>query len=157
MRDCMIGLNEKGLDQALNTVYTNGKPILAICIGLQSLMSFSEENDGTQCLNWFNGEVKKFPKNNGLKVPHMGWNQVKQSVPHPLWQDIPDGARFYFVHSYYVALADQSLQCASTEYGHSFVSAIAHKNLCAVQFHPEKSQKNGLLLLRNFLRWDLGL
>ena len=175
MRHCMLGLKERGLDVALKEAFNQGKPILAICVGLQSLMELSEENEGVTCLGWFPGRVKKFDAALGVKVPHMGWNEVYQAENHPLWTDIPQNARFYFVHSYYISLNEKlslsaegsSLEvdvgaenhCAkavgSTLYGHSFTSAIAKDHLFAVQFHPEKSQKHGLQLLHNFLNWKV--
>lgn len=164
MGHCVLGLKERGLDVALKAAFDQGKPILAICVGLQSLMELSEENKGVSCLGWFPGRVKKFDATLGVKVPHMGWNEVHQAKEHPLWQDIPQNARFYFVHSYYVSLgADVSLnttfqnvqEVGTTIYGHPFTCAIAKDHLFAVQFHPEKSQKHGLQLLRNFLSWTV--
>ncbi len=135
------------------------KPMLCICVGMQALFERSEENDGTACLDMMPGEVRRFPDGmsgadgSKLKVPHMGWNQVHQK-PHPLWDGIAQDSRFYFVHSYYTAPAVQDLQVATTDYGLEFCCALARKNLFAVQFHPEKSQRAGLALLRNFSRWD---
>ncbi len=135
------------------------KPTLCICVGMQALFDRSEENNDTACLKLVAGEVLRFPDNmhladgSKLKVPHMGWNQVHQN-PHPLWQDIEQDSRFYFVHSYYTAPADKGLQAATCEYGHEFCCALARENLFAVQFHPEKSQRAGLKLLGNFSCWD---
>jgi glutamine amidotransferase len=135
------------------------KPTLCICVGMQALFERSEENNGTACLGLVAGDVLRFPENmraadgNKLKVPHMGWNQVRQH-PHPLWQGIAQDSRFYFVHSYYTAPAERGLQAATTEYGREFCCALARENLFAVQFHPEKSQRAGLQLLRNFSAWD---
>jgi len=135
------------------------KPMLCICVGMQALFERSEENDGTACLEMMPGEVRRFPDGmtdadgSKLKVPHMGWNQVHQK-PHPLWDGIAQDSRFYFVHSYYTAPAEQDLQVATTDYGLEFCSALARENLFAVQFHPEKSQRAGLALLCNFSRWD---
>jgi len=135
------------------------KPMLCICVGMQALFERSEENDGTACLEMMPGEVRRFPEGmsgadgSKLKVPHMGWNQVHQK-PHPMWDGIAQDSRFYFVHSYYAAPAEQDLQVATTDYGLEFCCALARGNLFAVQFHPEKSQRAGLALLRNFSRWD---
>ncbi|HHI77566.1 MAG TPA: imidazole glycerol phosphate synthase subunit HisH, partial [Gammaproteobacteria bacterium] len=126
---------------------------------LQVLMEFSEENGGTPLLGLFPGRVKRFDGtamgDNGLplKIPHMGWSPVDQRREHPLWQGIPDGGRFYFVHSYRVVPEDPSLVVATTDYGVRFTSAIARDNLFACQFHPEKSADNGLRLLKNFVEW----
>jgi glutamine amidotransferase len=135
------------------------KPTLCICVGMQALFERSEENNGTACLGLVAGDVLRFPENiraadgSKLKVPHMGWNQVHQN-PHPLWEGIEQDSRFYFVHSYYTAPADKGLQAATSEYGLEFCCALARENLFAVQFHPEKSQRAGLKLLRNFSCWD---
>ena len=134
------------------------KPMLCICVGMQALFERSEENDDTACLGLIPGEVRRFPDGmfdadgGKLKVPHMGWNQVHQK-PHPLWEGIAQDSRFYFVHSYYTAPAGQDMQVATADYGLEFCCALARENLFAVQFHPEKSQRAGLALLRNFSRW----
>ncbi len=147
------GLGEVALQAAAS------KPVLCICVGMQALFERSEENDGTPCLGLIAGEVRRFPNamsdadGNKLKVPHMGWNQVHQK-PHPLWEGIAQDSRFYFVHSYYTAPAGQDMQVATADYGIEFCCALARENLFAVQFHPEKSQRAGLALLRNFSRWD---
>jgi glutamine amidotransferase len=126
---------------------------------MQALFERSEENNGTACLGLVAGDVLRFPENiraadgSKLKVPHMGWNQVHQNS-HPLWEGIEQDSRFYFVHSYYTAPADKGLQAATSEYGREFCCALARENLFAVQFHPEKSQRAGLKLLRNFSCWD---
>ena len=150
---CMQRLQALDLIAALTDCVHN-KPFLGICLGLQSLLTASEENGGTPCLNIIPGAVRRFPADTGLKVPHMGWNQVVQRQSHPLWGNIPSGERFYFVHSYYVAPADAAITAGSTEYGLDFASALARDNFFAVQFHPEKSQRAGLTLLGNFLRWN---
>ncbi len=135
------------------------KPFLGICLGMQALLTDSEENDHTACLDVFQGHVEHFSKDlldtegNRLKIPHMGWNQVKQK-PHPLWAGIPQNSRFYFVHSYYVRVDNEVEAIATTDYPQSFTSALAKDNIFAVQFHPEKSQTVGLQLLKNFLFWD---
>lgn len=135
------------------------KPMLCICVGMQALFDFSEENDGTPCLGLISGEVRRFaehmpgPDGHRLKVPHMGWNQVHQRS-HPLWEGIDQDSRFYFVHSYYTVPVDTELIAGSADYGGEFCCALARENLFAVQFHPEKSQHAGLALLGNFTRWD---
>jgi glutamine amidotransferase len=136
------------------------KPVLAICVGMQALMNRSEENEGVDCLGLMQGEVRYFGddlrNNNGgrLKVPHMGWNQVKQAQDHPLWKGVPDNSRFYFVHSYYVHTELKGNVTGVAHYGTEIVAALADNNIFATQFHPEKSQTAGLTLLRNFLTWD---
>jgi len=135
------------------------KPMLCICVGMQALFECSEENGGTPCLGLVQGEVKRFPDHvpgpdgRKLKVPHMGWNQVRQRA-HPLWRDIDQDSRFYFVHSYYTEPVDPALIVGHADYGRDFCCALARENLFAVQFHPEKSQRAGLTLLGNFSRWD---
>ena len=136
------------------------KPFLGICIGLQLLFEHSQEGDA-QGLAILPGQVKKFPAarmhdaaGNKLKVPHMGWNQVYQTRQHPMWQDIEDGERFYYVHSYYVDPQQTSIIAGVSEYPDKFTSVIACENIFAVQFHPEKSQHAGLQLLKNFVAWD---
>jgi imidazole glycerol phosphate synthase, glutamine amidotransferase subunit len=160
IRDCMGEIHRLGLDEAVREA-AECKPLLGICVGMQALMDFSEENEGTRCLGILPGEVRYFGERTldratqeVLKVPHMGWNQVHHSRAHPLWQAIPDNTRFYFVHSYYVHPADQALEVARVDYGIGFAAAVSRGNLFAVQFHPEKSQRAGLTLLSNFLRWD---
>jgi glutamine amidotransferase len=156
MPDCMAQLAACGLRQAVIDAAAS-KPFLGICIGLQMLFEHSEEGD-IAGLGILPGQVRRFPAaetvERGLKVPHMGWNEVVQAEPHPLWQDIADGARFYFVHSYYVEPAEPSLIAGSTSYGIPFTSAVARDNIFAVQFHPEKSAQAGLRLLGNFMRWQ---
>lgn len=164
IRDCMGEVCRLGLDEVVREV-CNTKPVLAICVGMQCLMDFSEENNGVECLGIFKGQVRYFGNDltavvNGaterLKVPHMGWNQVQQTIAHPLWAGIPDEGRFYFVHSYFVSLDDAHQQAGKTTYGQEFTASIAQDNVFAVQFHPEKSQHNGLQLLTNFTKWDGG-
>lgn len=151
-RDCMAAIGDHHLNQAILSA-ANSKPFLGICMGLQVLLQHSEENDGTRLLGLYEGEVRRFPASE-LKVPHMGWNRVVPSSDHPMWSGIESGSRFYFVHSYYVDPADKGLVAADTDYGISFTSAIAHDNVFAVQFHPEKSADNGLRLLKNFVNWQ---
>ena len=155
--DCMAELAAHGLESCVRDAIRE-KPFLGICIGLQALMEESEEDGGTPGLAAFRGRVTRFPPHDPatgsrLKVPHMGWNQVRQSAPHPLWHGIDDGERFYFVHSYYVEPADPRLVAGSTDYAVRFTAALAAGNVFAVQFHPEKSQRPGLQLLSNFFDW----
>jgi imidazole glycerol-phosphate synthase subunit HisH len=159
IRDCMGEILRLGLDDVVREA-AQSKPLLGICVGMQSLMTRSEENGGVNCLNLFAGQVKFFgadlydQRGEKLKVPHMGWNQVWQTRPHPLWNGIVDGARFYFVHSYYIQLDDANLMTGRCEYGVPFTAALGRENVFAVQFHPEKSQSAGLKLLQNFMEWD---
>ncbi len=158
IRDCMAEIRAAGFDKVIAEIH-NAKPLLAICVGMQALMSYSEENNGVECLNLFAGEVKRFPGGRAadgsqLKVPLMGWNSVRQSRPHPLWQGIADDARFYFVHSYYVQAEDEGLVAGISDYGLSFPAALASGKTFATQFHPEKSHTNGLKLLHNFVNWS---
>lgn len=158
---CMVALETGQLRESLLEAMKT-KPFLGICLGLQALYDFSEEGGGTPCLSLLAGAVKRFPPEKlheagtdlPLKVPHMGWNQVRQIIVHPLWNGIPQNARFYFVHSYYVESADPGDIAGETEYALRFTSAAAHENIFAVQFHPEKSQSAGLRLLENFMSWD---
>ena len=156
MADCMHQLSACGLREAVVAAAAD-KPFLGICIGLQMLFEHSEEGD-TSGLGILPGRVRRFPTERtvavGLKVPHMGWNEVMQSRPHPLWQGIADGSRFYFVHSYFVEPAQPGLEAAATGYGVPFTSAVARANIFATQFHPEKSAQAGLQLLANFIRWQ---
>jgi glutamine amidotransferase len=131
---------------------TQHKPFLGICIGLQMLFERGEEGD-TAGLGLLPGRVPRFPASSGLKIPHIGWNEVRQERSHALWQGIADGSRFYFVHSYYPAPSDRALTAATCVYGAPFTCAVARDNIFAVQFHPEKSQSAGLQLLSNFVRW----
>jgi len=151
MGACMQALNEHGLVDVIKQA-AHEKPFLGICLGLQLLFDHSQENSGTNGLSIIPGDVVKFDKSD-LKIPHMGWNNVKQDIEHPLWHNIDDNARFYSVHSYYVKEADHSVVAGSTDYGVDFTCAIAKDNMFAVQFHPEKSQHDGLQLLTNFVNW----
>jgi len=158
-RDCMKQLQDLKLDEVVLKAASE-KPFLGICMGMQVLMSHSEENQGVRCMNLYPGDVRSFADEaiksqmQSLKIPHMGWNQVSQKKQHPLWQGIKDNARFYFVHSYYVDPEDKTLVAGTTQYGIEFVSVIASNNVFAAQFHPEKSAHDGLQLLKNFSRWD---
>ena len=158
-RDCMRAIDEYGLREAIVSAAAS-RPFLGICMGMQVLIDFSEENQGTECLGIFAGKVKYFGEGHKdqsgvkLKVPHMGWNRVTQVKKHPLWHSIDDGSRFYFVHSYYLDPQDPSLIAGTTDYGIRFASVIAKDNVFALQCHPEKSADCGLQLLRNFAHWD---
>lgn len=156
--DCMRALNDSGLAAVIKTVSAT-KPLLGICLGMQALLTDSEESGHCACLDIIPGHVVHFPPDlkdssgNPLKIPHMGWNQVRQQ-PHPLWENIGQDSRFYFVHSYYAVPNNASVISATAEYPEPFACAVARENIFAVQFHPEKSQAVGLQLLKNFLRWD---
>jgi glutamine amidotransferase len=125
------------------------KPLLSICIGLQILFSQTEEGDCHKCLGIFPGDVKKLPP--ALKIPHIGWNQVKQTISHSVFEGIPDNTNFYFVHSYYAEPQDASIIAGTTDYGKTFCSMIIKDNLLATQFHPERSGEYGLRIYANFL------
>ncbi len=148
MPDCMRQLHESGARDAV-VAAARAKPFLGICIGLQMLFERGEEGDAVG-LGVLEGGVPRFA---GLKIPHIGWNEVMQERSHPLWAGIPDRSRFYFVHSYYPAPRDAALTAATSVYGAPFTCAIARDNIFAVQFHPEKSSSAGLQLLSNFVRW----
>ena len=158
--DCMSSLQRLELGDVITSAL-GSKPFLGICVGFQALLSRSEEDGGTEALNVLPGKVVRFAagqtnpvSSEKLKVPHMGWNQVFQQRPHPLWRDIDDGHRFYFVHSYYVSPADPAATAGRSNYGVDFCSAAAGSGWFATQFHPDKSAHAGLQLLRNFLAWD---
>ena len=152
MPDCMRCLNESGLGEAV-TEAARAKPFLGLCIGQQMLFERSAEGD-TAGLGLLAGQVRALERAPGLKIPHMGWNEVRQVAPHALWKGIDDASRFYFVHSYYCDPSDRSLAAGLTEYPGAFTSAIARDNIFATQFHPEKSSAAGLTLLGNFANWD---
>ncbi len=157
-RDCMAAISNHQLNQAVLEA-ARSKPFLGICMGLQVLMEFSEENEGTDLLGLIPGQVRRFPnkmKHQGLrlKIPQMGWNQVRQRQDHPLWEGIPQLSRFYFVHSYFVDPSNHQLVAGTTDYGIEFTSVVATDNLFATQFHPEKSADHGLRLLSNFVNWN---
>jgi glutamine amidotransferase len=159
MPDCMRELEASGLRGAVEEA-ARAKPFLGICIGLQMLFERSEEGD-VPGLGILPGHVRRFPADlmrdaSGarLKVPHMGWNEVKQAEPHPLWTGIGDESRFYFVHSYFVEAGEPALVGGFAVYGFPFTCAVARDNMFAVQFHPEKSHAAGLRLLRNFVDWQ---
>ena len=159
-RDCMANLDRLGLIAPIRRALASGRPFLGICLGLQVLFAESEEFGRCEGLGFFRGKVVRFadnlpdpdagPGTPTLKVPHMGWNQVKRQKEVPALQGIPADAHFYFVHSYYVAPEDPAIIATTTDYGIEFVSSVASGNVFASQFHPEKSQRHGLSLLRNF-------
>lgn len=156
--DCMAALHGRGLVAPL-TEAARTRPFLGICMGMQVMLSHSEENQGVHLLNWFEGTVQHFPSMhdaNGLalKIPQMGWNGIRHTRPHPLWHGIADEARFYFVHSYFCRPNDTDLVAGSTDYGMTYASALAQGSVFAIQAHPEKSAADGLTLLKNFTRWD---
>ncbi|HEX6828121.1 MAG TPA: imidazole glycerol phosphate synthase subunit HisH [Burkholderiales bacterium] len=158
MPDCMRELDARGLRPAVREAAAE-KPFLGICIGLQMLFESSEEGQ-VAGLGLLAGAVRRFPapamvegQGNRLKVPHMGWNQVRQAACHPLWEGIPDGSRFYFVHSYYADPGEREVVAGVSAYPFEFCCAVARGNLFAVQFHPEKSAAAGLRLLANFAAW----
>lgn len=151
MAGCMAAINHYNLAQTIKQCAAE-KPFLGICLGLQLLFDYSAENNTTNGLGIISGEVLKFSGDN-IKIPHMGWNNIKQEQDHKLWFNIADNSRFYSVHSYFVKPKSTSIIAASTQYGIKFTSAIAYKNIFAVQFHPEKSQEDGLQLLKNFTNW----
>ncbi len=148
-RATVEGLEHSGLAAAIRRVVAQGRPFLGLCVGLQVLFTTSQEGGGCPCLDILPGEVVRLPA--GLKVPHMGWNRVWQRRAHPIYDGIPDGAYFYFVHSYYASPQDREVVAGETEYGDTFPSVIIRDNLVATQFHPEKSGLVGLRLYRNFL------
>ncbi len=152
---CMNALNHTGMIHALKEASTE-KPFLGICMGLQVLMENSDENNGTDCLGFLAGSVQKIntEAHPELKIPHMGWNQIKQTIDHPLWHKIGRDERFYFVHSYYIVPKEDQITAGTTTHGQTFTSAIAKNNLFAIQAHPEKSADAGLQLLKNFINWD---
>jgi imidazole glycerol-phosphate synthase subunit HisH len=148
--DTLRSLDEKGITEAIKKLIEVKRPLFAICVGLQVLLSVTEEGGEYKCMNIIPGRVKRFPA--GLKIPHMGWNQVAQVVKHPVFNNIADNTNFYFVHSYYVDPVDKSVIAGITEYGNRFCSMIIKDNLFATQFHPEKSGEPGLTLYANFLK-----
>ncbi|MCX6011002.1 MAG: imidazole glycerol phosphate synthase subunit HisH [Chloroflexi bacterium] len=151
--DTMASLERLGLISPIGQYIAEDRPFLGVCIGLQILFTGTEEGGWHKCLGIIPGRVRRLPA--GLKIPHMGWNQLKQRVSHPVFDGIPDEANFYFVHSYYVEPDDESLVIGETEYGIPICSVIARGKLVATQFHPEKSGEVGLRLYDNFIRLAL--
>lgn len=159
MPDCMRELRESGLLEAVLHAAAN-KPLMGVCVGMQMLLSSSDEGP-TDGLNLIEGNVRRFeldgrlqPDGSRFKVPQMGWNQVIQAQPHPVWAGVPDNAYFYFVHSFYAQPSDPRHSVGESDYGGRFTCALARDNIFATQFHPEKSAAHGLALYRNFLHWN---
>ena len=148
--DAMQNLETAGMADVVRQLIAEGRPLFAVCVGLQLLFSGTEEGGWHECLNIIPGRVKRLPA--GLKIPHIGWNQVEQTVKHQVFNAIPDKANFYFVHSYYGDPEDKSVIAGKTEYGVSMASVIIKNNLIATQFHPEKSGNWGLKMYSNFLK-----
>ncbi len=162
--DCMAALKNSGVIEPIKSLIGT-RPFMGICMGLQVLLTHSEENDGVDCMNLVPGQVKRFANplldesGTRLKVPHMGWSRVqhvqsKASQSHPMWTGIADGSRYYFAHSYYCEPDDANSVVGRCQYGIDFSVAIAQQNVFACQFHPEKSARDGLQLLKNFVSWD---
>ena len=147
--DTMRNLTEHGLVEPVREYIASGRPFLGVCMGLQALLSYSEEGGRHDCLDVIPGAVKRLP--DGQKVPHMGWNTVRQLRPHPIFAGIPDESYFYFVHSYHVEPDDPACVIGEAEYGRTFPAVVARENVVATQFHPEKSGEHGLRLYANFL------
>jgi glutamine amidotransferase len=158
IRECMDAMIRLDLLTAVDAA-AGSKPLLGICLGLQALLEESEEGGRTRCLGLLPGRVVRFgehlrdDRDNPLKIPHMGWNQVHQTSSHPLWRNIAQDSRFYFVHSYYALPRFEQQVAATSDYPDPFACALVRDNVFAVQFHPEKSQSAGLQLLANFLKW----
>jgi glutamine amidotransferase len=159
MPDCMRELRDSGLQASVLEAAAT-KPLFGVCVGMQMLLSRSEEGP-TDGLGLIPGEVVKFdlagrlqPDGSRFKVPQMGWNQVRQAQPHAMWDGVPDDAYFYFVHSFYARPVDARHAVGQADYGAPFAATIARDNLFATQFHPEKSADHGLRLYRNFLHWN---
>lgn len=148
--DTMANLMRHRLVEPIREYIASGRPFLGVCMGQQALFDVSEEGGRHECLGILPGRVVRLP--DGLKVPHMGWNQVRQVKAHPIFAGIPDNAFFYFVHSYYPSPDDPAVVIGETEYGVTFPSVVARDNVVATQFHPEKSGEAGLRMYANFLR-----
>lgn len=158
IRDCIRELKRLKLDHVVHEVAAQ-KPLLGICLGMQALLTNSEENGGVNNLGIIRGnvchlDVKNNTNEEKLKVPHMGWNKVHQTLYHPMWNNIDQNSYFYFAHSYFVIPNEALIIAATTPYLNIFASAIYKENIFAVQFHPEKSQHVGLQFLKNFVDWD---
>ena len=155
--EAMAYLKQKKLHAWLKACFQTGKPIMGICLGTQIILDYSEENH-TDCIGLVAGSTRRFPDHlqdagRALKIPHMGWNRVEFKHLHPVFADVPKEAEFYFVHSYYPSPEDETAVLGTTDYGVSFCSVMAAKNLVAMQFHPEKSGRPGLQILKNFCLW----
>jgi glutamine amidotransferase len=152
--DTMDSLEKLDMIDAIWQLVQQGRPLFAVCVGLQILLSGTEEGGWHECLGVIPGKVRRLPQ--GLKIPHIGWNQVKQTLTNPVFEGIPDEANFYFVHSFYAEPEDMSVVAGTTDYGVSMCSMIIRDNLMATQFHPEKSGEDGLRMYANFLKMALG-
>jgi glutamine amidotransferase len=148
--DTVNSLRESGMEAVIRRLVEEKRPLLAICVGLQVMLSETEEGGRHPCFGIVPGRVRRLPE--GQKIPHMGWNQVRQQIRHPIFQGIPDGANFYFAHSYYAEPSDASAVAGTTDCGLSICSVLVKDNLVATQFHPEKSGDYGLRIYENFLR-----
>lgn len=151
--DTMHNLKRSGMTEVIRQLVKEDRPFLAICVGMQVLFDGTEEGGGEKCLGIIPGSVKRLPQ--GLKVPHMGWNQVSQKKKHRIFNGVPDESNFYFVHSYYADPADSSVIAGTSEYGVSICSMVTKGNLIATQFHPERSGEYGLKIYDNFLKMAL--
>lgn len=152
--DALKSMRERGLDGVTKEAAMSGKPFLGICLGLQLLFESSEESPGVEGLGILKGKIVKIPKGDGLKVPHIGWNSVSLKQKDGIFSGIDDNSYFYFVHSYYLKGADGDAVAGTTEYGVEIECAVQKGNICATQFHPEKSGKSGLKLLKNFIEGE---
>ena len=148
--DTMNSLEKLGMTDPIRQLIQRRRPLFAVCVGLQILLSGTEEGGWHECLGVIPGKVRRLPE--GLKIPHIGWNQVKQRLTHPVFEGIPDEANFYFVHSFYAEPEDTSVVAGTTNYGVSMCSMVIKDNLIATQFHPEKSGEHGLKMYANFLK-----
>lgn len=149
--DAMSCIRERGLEETIKKSADGSKHFLGICLGLQLLFESSEESPGVKGLGVFKGDIVTIPKDNGLKVPHIGWNSVKLNQTNGIFEGIKDESYFYFVHSYYLKNADEDIVAGTTEYGVHIQCAVQNGRVCATQFHPEKSSEVGLALLKNFV------
>ena len=151
--DCMKAIKNLGMDDLIRR-FSEEKPILGVCVGMQILLKESEESGGTNCLGLVDGILKKLNVSEDIKVPHMGWNIVNQRISHPIFEGISQNSFFYFVHSY--AALDSKNKVSTTDHGQEFISSVYKDNIFAVQFHPEKSQDDGLKIYKNFASWEGG-
>jgi len=154
--DTMTNLKNAGMVEPVKQYIASGRPFLGVCMGMQALMTLSEEDGGQPCLDIISGHVRKLAGGDGLKIPHMGWNNLRQMRPHLIFRGIPDNAYFYFVHSYACVPDDPGVVIGETYYGQPITAAVAKDNIVATQFHPEKSGKHGLMIYANFITDALG-
>jgi len=145
---CMSALQERGFDRLVKERVSEGTPLLGVCVGMQLLFDESEEFGSTRGLGLIKGRVRRF--NGELVVPHVGWNRIHQRGAHTLFEGVAEGAFCYFVHSFYCEPVDARVVVGESEYGVRYASVVAERNVCGVQFHPEKSQEVGLQMLKNF-------